>query len=74
MRDVHLEYSREFKDVHVKYSSRIRKNRPDSDRIFQAYIESGVLEYLRLYFGIRVLRAWIRIWANLGPNIGGFAQ
>ena len=53
-------------------STTIRKNRPDSNRIFRVYFESGVIEYVRTLQHTR--RSPIRIRANSGPNIWLFAQ
>ena len=50
----------------------MRKNRPDSNRIFQVYFESAVIEYVRTLRYTR--RAPIRIRACSGPNIWLFAQ
>ena len=55
-----------------EYSIWIRKNRPDSNRIFQVHFESAVIEYVRTLRYTR--RAPIRIRAYSGPNIWLFAQ
>lgn len=56
MRDVHLEYSRVFKDLLVKYFSLIRKNRPEFNRIFQVYSVLGVHLNTFEYFGVYGVR------------------
>ena len=57
-----------------EYSILIRKNRPDSNRIFQVYFESAVIEYVIEYVTENIAAYAGCADPYSGPNIWLFAQ